>query len=413
MSDIGGRSGGRGGGSVRAAWFRPMRGRDTGEEGRTATPLELLFDLCFVVAVAQLGGQLEHAVSEQRFEAGVTAFAFTFFAIWWAWMNFTWFASAYDTDDVPYRIATLVQITGVLILAAGVPHAFREFDFAVPILGFVVMRTALIAQWLRAAHRPADAVHRSTALRYAGGITVAQSGWIAWLFVPDAWHEWWFLAFALVELAVPAYAEYQAHTPWHAHHISERYGLFTIIVLGESITAATVGIQEAVDGEAAAGVTELASVVAGGLLIMFAMWWQYFSVPAHDLVRVRSERLRSVLTWGYGHMLVFAGAAAVGPGLVVAAHQAIGSNELGTRTAAAAVALPVALYMLAVEFLQLRPYQRSTLVRWTFPACAVLVLAAVLVPRPVLVMGVVMSLAVIVVVGRRGGTRAPEPVARG
>lgn len=404
MSESGGRAG--------VGWYRPMRGRDTGEEGRTATPLELLFDLCFVVAVAQLGRQLEHAVSEAHFEAGVMAFAFTFFAIWWAWMNFTWFASAYDTDDVPYRVATLVQITGVLILAAGVPHAFREFDFTVPIIGYAVMRTALIAQWLRAA-RKGDRERRATALRYAVGITVAEAGWVAWLFVPDGWQQGWFVAFALVELAVPAYAEYRTRTPWHAHHISERYGLFTIIVLGESITAATVGIQEAVDGEAEARFADLASVVAGGLLIMFAMWWQYFSVPAHDLVRARSGRLRSVLTWGYGHALVFAGAAAVGPGLVVAAHQAIGTNELGERTAAAAVAVPAALYVLSVEFLQLRPYQRTPLVRRTFPVCAVLVLVAALAPHPVLAVGVVMSLAVVVAVRGSGGTGEAEPVVRG
>ena len=54
-----------------------------------------------------------------------------FFAIWWAWMNFTWFASAYDTDDDVYRITTLVQIAGALILAAGVPRAFADGDFAV------------------------------------------------------------------------------------------------------------------------------------------------------------------------------------------------------------------------------------------------------------------------------------------
>src|SRR4051794_31325905 len=101
-----------------------MTGRSGAEPHRAATPLELLFDLCFVVAVAQASGALRHALGEHRPGHAVLGYAAVFFAIWWAWVNFTWFASAYDTDDVPYRLTTLVQIGGALILAAGVPRAF-------------------------------------------------------------------------------------------------------------------------------------------------------------------------------------------------------------------------------------------------------------------------------------------------
>ncbi|HET7720442.1 MAG TPA: low temperature requirement protein A, partial [Acidimicrobiales bacterium] len=93
-----------------------MRPRDPGQAHRAATPLELFFDLTFVVAVAQCAASLHHAVAADH--AGDVAFAYpaTFFAIWWAWMNFTWFASAYDVDDTLYRIATFVQMAGVLVL---------------------------------------------------------------------------------------------------------------------------------------------------------------------------------------------------------------------------------------------------------------------------------------------------------
>ncbi len=74
-----------------------------------------------------------------------------FFAIWWAWMNFTWFASAYDVDDVPYRLLALVQMGGVLVLAAGVPSAFEHQDFFGITLGYFIMRIGLVAQWVRAA----------------------------------------------------------------------------------------------------------------------------------------------------------------------------------------------------------------------------------------------------------------------
>src|SRR5690242_4679178 len=85
---------------------RRMTARDRDEEHRASTPLELFFDLCFVVAVAQAGGRLVHAIADGHAAHGVAGYLMVFFAIWWAWMNFSWFASAYDTDDVPYRITT-------------------------------------------------------------------------------------------------------------------------------------------------------------------------------------------------------------------------------------------------------------------------------------------------------------------
>jgi low temperature requirement protein LtrA len=72
-------------------WRRPMRARDAAEQHRVATPLELLFDLCFVVAVALAAASLHHAVAENHIASGVLSYAMVFFAIWWAWMNFTKF----------------------------------------------------------------------------------------------------------------------------------------------------------------------------------------------------------------------------------------------------------------------------------------------------------------------------------
>ncbi|TMQ89747.1 low temperature requirement protein A, partial [Actinomadura soli] len=92
-----------------------MVARDVAEPHRASSPLELLFDLTFVAAVSQIAGRLAHATEEGHVGDAVLPFLMVFFAIWWAWMNFTWFASAYDTDDVPYRVLTFVQMAGVLI----------------------------------------------------------------------------------------------------------------------------------------------------------------------------------------------------------------------------------------------------------------------------------------------------------
>ena len=177
-------------------------------------------------------------------------------------------------------------MTGVLILAAGVPRAFEDGDFGVMTLGYVVMRLAMVALWLRAGLQHAEG--RPSALRYAIGIAVVQVGWVARLWLPDDAGLVAFFVLAAIELAVPIWAEQAGRTPWHPRHIAERYGLFTIIVLGESVLSATVGVQAAIDLDTPFG--DLGFVIVGGLLTVFAMWWIYFDLPNEQLVeRVRRD----------------------------------------------------------------------------------------------------------------------------
>ena len=262
------------------AWYRPMVARATDEEHRSATVLELFFDLCFVVAVASAASALHHEVAADHVGDGVVGYATVFFAIWWAWMNFTWFASAYDTDDVAYRLTTLVQIAGALILAAGVPEAMAGGDFEVITVGYVVMRLAMVTQWLRAA--ATDPPHRRSALRFAAGIVAVQVGWVLRLLLPEGLGYASFLVLVAAELAVPIWAERAAPTTWHPRHIAERYGLFTLIVLGECVLASTLAIQTALEEDAA--LVDLATTAAGGLLTVFGMWWLYFAKESHQLL---------------------------------------------------------------------------------------------------------------------------------
>ncbi|MFD5721704.1 low temperature requirement protein A [Streptomyces sp. NPDC127036] len=342
--------------------------RDPEEQHRAATPLELLFDLCFVVAVAQAGDRLVHAVVHGHTGHGVVGYAMIFFAIWWAWMNFTWFASAYDTDDVPYRLATLVQIAGVLILAAGVPRAFDHRDYSIVVVGYVVMRLALTAQWLRAARSERGGC-RTTALRYARGIALLMVGWVSFGFLPRSDAQLWvFVLLAAAELAAPMVAERSGATPWHPQHIAERYGLFTLIVLGETVVAATLAVQGALDR---ASSTNLLPIAAGGLLIVFAAFWIYFIVPIHEHLRGR----KSAFFWGYGHYLVFCCTAAIGAGLHIAIEQVTGRAPISTLTAAAAVTLPMAGFVFFTWLLHARherPRRRQQVV---LPLTAAAILA--------------------------------------
>ncbi|MCY0938594.1 low temperature requirement protein A [Streptomyces sp. H34-S4] len=348
--------------------YVPMTARSRGEGHRAATPLELFFDLCFVVAIAQAGAQLVHALAEGHPGTGVISYFFVFFGVWWAWMNFTWFASAYDCDDVPYRIATLVQIAGVLVYAAGVSRAFDQNDWTVAVIGYLIMRVALTAQWLRAASGESGEA-RTAALKYAAGLVVCQAGWVALLFVPDGSKRWLFLVVAAAELLVPVVAERGHQTPWHAHHIVERYGLFTIIVLGETIAASTVAVKSALDEHEALG--ELLPIAAGGLLIVFAAWWIYFAVPMHE--RLTSNR--EAIPWGYGHLLIFASGAAIGAGIEVAVEHAVGKAHVSQLAANAAVTVATALFLLMVWLLHSRHFKRGLAQQLTLPVSALAVLA--------------------------------------
>lgn len=188
-----------------------------------ATPLELLFDLTSVIAFGLSAAQLADLLADGHVGAAVAGFAFSTFGVSWAWINFSWFASAYDTDDWLYRLTTMLQMIGVIVLALGIPPIYSSIaagehvDNRIAVAGYVVMRLAMVAQWLRAA--AADPARRRTCVTYAVTITVAQIGWIAAIFVhtsvPVTFTVYAVLV-ALVEFAGPWYAERcRGMTPWH------------------------------------------------------------------------------------------------------------------------------------------------------------------------------------------------------
>ncbi|MFF1574428.1 low temperature requirement protein A [Leifsonia sp. NPDC058292] len=327
---------------VRIPAFRiRMTGRATDESHRVSSPLELLFDLTFVVAIAQVSGQLAHKAEAGDALGGLGPFLMVFFAIWWAWMNFTWFASAYDTDDVPYRLTTMVQMGGVLVLAAGVPSAFEEQNYTAITIGYLIMRVGLVSQWVRAAvEHPAG---RVTALRYAAGIALVQVGWVSRLALPESWGLWTFIVLAVLDMSVPLWAERTGKTSWHPHHIAERYGLFTIIVLGESVAASSIGVQGALADSGFSA--ELVTIAAAGLVLLFALWWLYFLEPAAEGLSTRRGRS---FYWGYGHYFVFAALAAIGAGLEVAVQRGAAHAEASDTMVEYAVAVPVAVFLLAL-----------------------------------------------------------------
>jgi hypothetical protein len=152
-----------------------MSGRDPHEPHRVATPLELLFDLTFVIACGVAASEFARMLVSGHVGAGLAGFTFATFAVCWAWINFSWFASAYDTDDWVYRLTTMLQMVGVLILALGIPKVFSSIaagehvDNQVLVGGYVVCLLVVTAApavvvasfELRGHRRTADAVANS------------------------------------------------------------------------------------------------------------------------------------------------------------------------------------------------------------------------------------------------------------
>jgi low temperature requirement protein LtrA len=323
-----------------------MAALDPRSPHRVASPLELLFDLVFVVAVSQASSALHHLVVDGHVGQGVLAYLMVFFSIWWAWMNFTWFASAYDTDDWLYRVMTIAQMGGVLVLAAGVHDAMIDFDYGTVTLGYVLMRLAMVGQWLRLAI--SDPASRPTALRFAGGIAAVQVLWVARLATDDLVQFWSFFVLVAAELAVPVWAQYRRRSPWHPHHIAERFGLFTLILLGESLLASANAMIDALsEGE---HVGELLGLSASGVVITAAVWWIYFA-------RESAHRLRTPrdgFTFGYLHYVVFAAVGAVSAGVEVEIADVSGHAHVSSAVAGLALTLPLAVFLVAVWQVLLR-----------------------------------------------------------
>jgi low temperature requirement protein LtrA len=324
-----------------------MSGRDPHESHRGATPLELLYDLTFVVAFGQAANQLAHLLAEGHLGAGLAGFAFAVFAVCWCWINFSWFASAYDTDDWAFRIATMVQMVGVIILALGVPQVFHSIDEGhaidnrVAVAGYVVMRVSMLFLWLRAASQ--DRSRRRTCQTYAATIGVVQVGWVvlALAHTGIATFFVWGALLLLLECGGPVLAERKSSgTPWHAHHIAERYALLVIITLGEGVIGTVASLTAVV--EANGWSVDAVLVAVAGIGLTFGIWWTYFMMPSAEVLHVHRRR---AFPWGYGHLFIFGSIAATGAGLHVAALYIGHESHIGAVATVLSVAVPLAVYV--------------------------------------------------------------------
>jgi len=308
-------------GVVRARWLVPPRLRTVGEEGeRHASWLELFFDLVFVVAIAVLSHEL---VLDHSF-GGFLRFAALFVPVYVAWQGYSFYADRFDTDDLVFRVvyfAAMAGIAAMAVLIEDVWHGVHSAGFAV---AYIVLRSLMLALYWRAWRAVPEA--RPLIRLYGGGYSVAVAIWVVSLAVqPPLRYVLWGVALALDLSLPPLSTKLHRRVPTSGGHVPERWGLFTIIVLGESVVAAAL--------ETAGTEWRLDSVVAAllGFAAVAAVWWLYFDRLASVVLRGGT---RSVVVYSYAHLPLLMGLAAMSAGVALLIEHA-GDKHLGAGSSVA------------------------------------------------------------------------------
>ncbi len=361
---------------------KKMSGRDINEANRVSSPLEVFFDLIFAISLAVVGQQMSLLLARGEFSPALLSFAIAMGGVCWAWMSYSWFASAYDTDDVLFRIATFIHIVGVIVFTLGLPRLFQSvetglrLDNSVMVLGYVIMRLAMIFLWLCAARF--DPIRRRALLANAAVVFVAQVLWVVLVFwAPPLREALLFMSLlGCIEFMVPSafYWKWGAY-PWHANHIAERYSSLAMIALGEGVYGAVAMTNAIVELHGWSLEPILIATACVGLA--FGCWWIYFLNPFGALLKKRRER---AYIWGIFHILIFASIVAMGAGLQVAGKYVEGISKLSSGETLAVTAIPVAFYISSVfiiNYLSFLKWGRFYFIFWGL-ALAVLTISYVL-----------------------------------
>lgn len=286
---------------------RPIRLVSTeAGQSRRASWLELFFDLIFVAAVAQVSVPLSGDYTAH----GLGRYALMFLLIWWAWLGHTMYSSRFDSDDILHRVLTFIQMFAAAAMAANAKAAFDSRDSAGFGAAYAVLRTVQSVQYLRA--RRLRETRRLTTL-YAAGTGVAAVAWAvaATMPIPARFYLW--TAALLVDLSTPWIAARYTHKfPPHPEHLPERFGLFTIILLGESVAAVMRGMESQETWPMSAAISAIS-----GLGLAFGYWWWYFDgVKGAAERRIQAGRaLKAFHVWTYIHFPLYLSIAVVGVGV--------------------------------------------------------------------------------------------------
>jgi len=275
-------------------------------QSRRASWLELFFDLIFVAAVAQVGVPLGEDYSVH----GLVRYGLMFLLVWWAWLGHTMYSTRFDADDVVQRLLTLLQIFAAAAMAANAKSAFDSRDSAGFAAAYAVLRAVLVVQYLRA--RRLLETRRLTTL-YAAGFGVSAFLWAVAAIFPTPVRFWLWAAALLIDLGTPWLTVRHTHKcPPDAEHLPERFGLFTIILLGESVASVMHGMESQDMWSPSAAISAFT-----GLSLAFGYWWWYFDGARGAAKRHVTTNRKTLLfqVWSYAHLPLYLCVAVVGVGV--------------------------------------------------------------------------------------------------
>jgi low temperature requirement protein LtrA len=336
-------------------------------EERRTTPVELLWDLVFVFAVTQVTTLLSRDLSW----AGLGRSMLVLALVWWAWSAFVWAANAQDTESATLRLVLLLAMVLTFVAGLSLPHAF-DAEAPVFALAYAAVRFLHLGLYADASRRGnaswaaiagfAVTVVIGMALLLAGAVVGGTAQVVLWILA------------AAIDYAGPAWLTRERlrglqHVA--VAHFAERYSLFVIICLGESIVAVGVGAsEETFDAQLVAGVTL-------GLLITVGLWWTYFdrfATVAEERLRTHDDPvLAAADAYSYLHLVIVAGIIVFAVGVKLAVHDVGAPLDDATRLALCG---GVALYLLGHVAFRLR-IAGSVGVEKLVAAAALLVLYAV------------------------------------
>jgi len=346
--------------SLRERWQRPPRLRTVGaeDEERHATWLELFFDLVFVICIAEV----VHTLEDDRTLGGFLGTAGLFVPIWWAWVGYTVYADRFDTDDLLHRVLVLAGMLAVIAMALSVHDALHggSARFA---LTYVAVRTVVLLLNARARRHAAPA--RPLLNLYLAAFTASAALWLVSVLVPEPYRYLLWAVGTTIELSAPWLGRRQiAQAPIHASHMTERYGLFTLIVLGESVISVAQGAA-GVDWEPGT-----LAVALTGFLVVACLWWIYFEY----ISGLANRSVLQGLCFNYAHLPLLAGLVSVALGIELAVVESA-AHEL-ERATAMALGGGAALYLLALTALHAATgHSISDRVLWLRLGSAVVALA--------------------------------------
>jgi low temperature requirement protein LtrA len=275
-----------------------LRSIENLDQERHASWLELFFDLIFVLAVAQVA----HSLNKDLTLAGFLGYLALFLPVWWAWVGYSFYADRFESDEVIFRLLMFAGMLAMAALAVNVNQVFHGGDTAFAV-SYIAVRGILIALYLRAAYYVPLA--RELSARYAAGFLLGLLVWLASFFVPAPVKYWLWVSGFLIELCTPFFnLSVIKRTPYDASHVPERFGLFTLIVIGEAVLTGVTGVA-GLDWELTSTL-----IAACGFAIVTTIWWMYYEFV--ESTGIRQGSMFAGQVYLHAHFFIAVGVAAIG-----------------------------------------------------------------------------------------------------